>query len=160
MKTLAVSGTHGHTHTSGRLAAGNVFWEVWEHWPGSGSDPLGPTQLQRLTDRTTLHCDHFIQTTWREGKSFINTARCQLKEHTGRPSQRPRLWCPWPALFSSDTHHFPLRLLQLPPHRLSPHRPWSGLPLSDYGGKNTHSTFTVVICKVQSYSCIMSKPKT
>lgn len=38
--------------------------------------------------------------------------------------------------------------------------PGQGFPLSGYWGKDTHSTSTVVICKVHRCSCIMSKPKT
>lgn len=40
--------------------------------------------------------------------------------------------------------------------------PGQSFPLSDSWGKDTHSTFTgivISICTVQSYSCIMSKPK-
>lgn len=134
MKTLAVSGTHGHTHTSGTLAARNVFWEVWEHWPGSGSDTLGPTLLQRLTDRTPLHCDHFIPATWREGSPLSTLLDASWRDtQAGNPkghASHVHNQC-----FSSDTPHFPPWLLQPPPHRLSPHRPWAGLPTARLLGK-------------------------
>lgn len=115
-ENLGVSRTNGqYSHTSGRQAAGNIFWEVWKHilwlwlrltWAESTAETYG----QDPSSSWPLHLSNMNITPL---STVLNTS---CKNNQPIPKASPphgHNHC-----FSWDKYRFPLWLLQLPPHCL------------------------------------------